>query len=171
MIIKILGMCLVFLSSCAIGYALGECYVSREKELRNIYEAIELMEGELSYTLLPVKNLIANASCRAKGITGDMFKLLSERLEEGTSPGEAWQYALEKKGPSMALKKSDCDSLTSLSYLFEAYELEEQQNHFEAFKLRLTQLINDAAESRKKNLRLVRLLGVYGGALICIIMF
>ena len=34
MIIKLLGMGIVFISSCAIGFCFGECFVSREKSLK-----------------------------------------------------------------------------------------------------------------------------------------
>ena len=171
MIIKILGMSIVFLSSCAIGFSFGECFVSREKELRNIYEVIELMEGELGYTMLSVKELFIKIAPRAKGASKNMFELLVHKLEEGMTPSEAWKFSLEKKAPSMSLKKSDCDILLSLSHLFEAYEYHEQQSYFSRLKAELSTLISIAGESCKKNLKLVRMLGVYGGALICIIMF
>ncbi len=171
MIIKALGMCLVFLSCCAIGFCLGECYVSRVKELKNLYGFFELMEGELQYSVLSVKELFLSVSPRVQGVTGEMLSLLCRKLEQDYTVPDAWKYALEKKAPSMSLKKTDCDTLKSLSHLFVSYSLEEQQEHFSRLKREVEVLIKEAEESRHKNLRLVRMLGVYGGALLCIIMF
>ena len=171
MIIKLLGMGIVFVSSCAIGFCLGECFVSREKELKNIYTIIEHMQRELGYTMLPVRELIIKVAPRAKGASANLMDMLAKKLQEGKSPSEAWSCSLEKKAPAMSLKKSDCQVLQSLGYLFEAYEYEEQQSNFERIKDEVSSLIDDASKSCKKNLRLVRMLGVYGGALLCVIMF
>ena len=71
----------------------------------------------------------------------------------------------------MSLKKSDSDYLTSCSDAFLAYDAGRQKLQLDALSDKICALAREAGEDKKKNCRLVRMLGVYGGVLICAILF
>ena len=71
----------------------------------------------------------------------------------------------------MALKNSDCEILTKSGYLFDAYSLDEQIANLGELKRRIENLACDALQYKKKNSRIVKMLGIYGGILLCIIVF
>ena len=171
MIIKIVGMVLVMVSASLIGCSFAQCLAARERELFNLADAVELMINELEYSLEPVKLLFYRVQPFAKGITGDLYELISQYVNDGMSAGEAWCKALEKTAPVMCLKKSDCDFMKSCSDVFSAYEAEQQKWQLRALKKKIEQLGNDAAQSRQKNSRLAGMLGIYGGVLICAVLF
>jgi len=171
MIIKLIGMAMVVVSSTLIGFGFAECMASRERELSNLADAVDLMLGELSYTAMPVINLVQQAAPRVNGFAGEMFDNMCKLINDGESAQEAWVSAINSKASQMSLKKEDADMLINSSYLFEAYEIDEQKKCFTQLKERLTSLASDASEYKKKNSKIARMLGLYGGILLCVIIF
>ena len=171
MIIKLVGMATVFLSSSALGFCLGECLCARERELGNLADAVEMMSGEVTYTALPLRDVVLAVTPRLKGACSEMFSYISEELKEDVPLSTAWENAIEKAAPSMYFKKTDALFLTKNSYLLTAYELEEQKNRLLELKEKILFLKEDALRVKNKNTGLFRMLGVYGGALLCVIIF
>lgn len=171
MIIKLIGMAMVVISSSLIGFGFAECMASRERELKNLGDAVDLMLGELGYTAMPVKDLICLCAPRVSGLAGEMFDYMHTLINEGESASEAWVNALKNKAPSMSFKKEDADVLINSSYLLEAYELGEQKRSFVQLKSRIVSLATGASELRQKNSKIAKMLGIYGGVLLCVIIF
>ncbi len=171
MIFKLIGMGLVIISSTLIGFGAAECMACRERELENLADAMDLMLGELCYSMLPVREIILKISPQVNGLAGSMFDYMCKCISEGDSASYAWNRALDVKAPEMSLKKADADALRTCSYLMEGYEAEEQKKNFSLLKSKLTQLAAEAGDSKRKNGKLARMFGVYGGVIVCIIIF
>ena len=171
MIIKLIGIATVFISSSAMGFAFGERFAAREKELRNLADGVELMLGELTYTLLPVAEIIGRVCPNVKGVCAEMFTAMTHHINNNLSPPEAWKKALLQNASAMCLTDADKNMLLSGAFLLSAYEVTEQQNHFAELKSRINRLVLQAEQSKTKNTGVVRMLGVYGGALACVLMF
>ena len=71
----------------------------------------------------------------------------------------------------MSLKPGDTQILEKSGYLLEAYGLEEQKTNLGALRQRVDSLASDAEEYKKKNSKIAKMLGIYGGLLLCIIVF
>lgn len=171
MIIKMVGMGIVMLSSTLIGLSFAECMASRERELLNLADAVELIINELSYTMAPIRDIVLSITPRVRGLAKEMFELMCKRINAGDTAGEAWIYALAGRATAMSFKKEDADCLGLCSSLLDAYEIDEQKTRLTTLKGKLISLADEAAESKKKNSRVVRMLGVYGGVLLCVIIF
>lgn len=171
MIIKIIGMCVVFISSGLIGLSFAECLASREKELLNIGNAVDIMSGELSYSASSVKDIILKITPRVRGEAKKMFETMSFYIEKDEPSSKAWEKSIMKNAPRMSLTKADAEFLSSLGFLLNAYEAEEQKNHFIELREKINTLAGEAGESKQKNSKMLKMLGFYGGALLCVIMF
>lgn len=171
MIIKTIGIMTVFLSSAAIGFGVSEGFCARQKELINLADSIELMQGELGYSFSPVREVIKRVCPNVKGACHGFFSSMVNMMENSLSPPRAWEKAIEQNADDMCLTQSDKNILISSSYLLSAYEIEEQQSHLSELKNRALKLAREAEQSKNKNTKLVRMLGVYGGALICVLLF
>lgn len=171
MICKLIGAILVIGSATLIGWGFSECMIARERELLNLADAVSHMADELGYTLEPVKHLFLKVAPYAKGDAATLFENINDLAQNGSTAAEAWCAALEENAPSMSLKKSDCDYLTSCSDAFLAYDAGRQKLQLDALSDKICALAREAGEDKKKNCRLVRMLGVYGGVLICAILF
>ena len=171
MIIKAIGMITIVLSSALLGFGFAECMASRERELENLVSAVERMIGELSYTHLAMKEIIFRVCPFVMGESRELFEDMCTSIQKGDSVAFAWCNALDGVAQMMSLKKEDADALKKCAYLLEAYELEEQKNCLEALKDKLKSLCADAEKAKRKNSSIVKMLGIYGGVLICIIVF
>ena len=171
MIIKILGMLLTLAASSGMGFCFAECLACREKELKNLVDAIEIMKSELLYTASPVKDIVCAVAPRVKGECFKLFSVMAEKLSSGCAPSQAWEYAVKETAFAMSLKSNDAEYISELGFLLEAYELSEQHNHFEEMKSRISVLCREASENVSKNAKLCKLSGIYGGALLCVLMF
>lgn len=171
MIIKLLGMGIIMLSSSLMGICFAECMASREKELINLLDAAEMISNELSYSMSPIKDIVCSIAPMVKGVCAEMFGVFKEQIEKGKTASEAWSYALDKKAAAMSLKKEDASYLKMLSTMFDAYEIDEQKRRINELKLRLSSLADNAQKAKNKNSKIAKMLGVYGGVLLCVIIF
>ena len=171
MIIKILGMLLTLAASSGMGFCFAECLIGRERELKNLVDAIEMMKGELMYSASPVRDIVRTVTPRVKGECFRLFSVMTEKLASGCAPSQAWEYAVKETALSLSMKQKDAEYISELGFLMEAYELDEQQNHFEEMKSRISVLCHEASENVSKNAKLCKMSGIYGGALLCVLMF
>ena len=169
MVLKLIGMLLVFVSSSLIGFGFAECMASRERELDNLSDAIDMMLSELSYGALPMRDVVSVVAPRVCGIAGEMLGLMCSLMDSGDTVSSAWEVAILQKAYTMSLRQSDRNILIKSAYLFEEYELEEQKKSLVRLRDKLSSLSSAAGEEKKKNSRIVKMLGVYGGVLLCII--
>ncbi len=171
MIFKLIGAVLVMVSASLIGCCFAECMVSRERELANLADAVLLMSDQLGYTLEPVKQLFLKVSPNTKGKVSLLFDKISALVDDGFTAGEAWCGALETLAPVMSLKKSDCEYISNCSDAFLAYDASQQKLQLQNLSERIRALAFEAGEEKRKNCKLVRMLGIYGGVMICAILF
>ena len=170
-IIKLIGMGVVLVSSGLMGFGIAECMISREKELYNLADLINSVINELEFTLNPVGEIILSVASDAKGMTKELADSMCTKLKEGESVSQAWEYALKVCGRTMSLRQTDCNMLASWSSLFNAYEINEQINRLHLLKNRILQVAESAGNEKNKNGKLVRMMGIYGGILLCVIIF
>ena len=171
MIIKLFGMIIIMFSSVALGFRMSDAMVQREYELKNLSDALTMMLGELGYTHSCIKDIFFKVNSLVKGETRELFDCICTKLERGESASIAWSTSVGENIDLMSLKPADCNQLQNYGYLLEAYGLDEQKTNLEALKMRVDSLAVDAEQFKKKNSRIVRMLGIYGGILLCIIVF
>lgn len=171
MITKIFAITLIMISTTLLGMSFADCMSTREKELRNLADAIGLMSDQLDYTLEPVKFLFKKVLFAAKGSSGILFEKISENVDSGKTASEAWKSAIENCKMTMCLSKKDYDILIGSSDSFCATELEQQKSLLKGLQSRIVALADNAFEFNRKNNRLARAIGIYGGIFICAVLF
>ena len=113
MIIKLGGILLVMISTTLLGFGFAECMSSRERELKNLADAIGCMINELEYSLEPVKILFKKVMLNAKGFSYELFEEIEKYINDGKTVSEAWEFAIRKKATVMCLNKNDCETLVN----------------------------------------------------------
>jgi len=170
-IIKISGMIIIMISSVILSRGVSECMAARERELSNLGDAISFMAGELGYTHLCMRDIVFRVTPYVKGVCGEFFQCICDGMQKGESASFAWTNAICTKGHAMSLKKEDVDYIQKTSHFLEAYELEEQIKCLDAMEKHIRERASLAGDIKRKNSRIVNMLGVYGGLLLCILVF
>ena len=171
MIIKIVGMVIILTSSALLGFGFAECMSSRARELMNIADALEIMISELSYGHFAISDIFFKVKSFVKGEASLMFEEICKNLERGDNASCAWSKAIDVHAKEMSLKIEDANAIKNSAYLLEAMELDEQKKFLLLLKERIMSLADEAAASGQKNSKIVKMLGIYGGILLCIIVF
>ena len=171
MIIKLIGMTFIMFSSVLLGNGFAECMASRERELDNVADAVAFMAGELGYTHLCMRDIIMRVTPYVKGVAGEFFECVCTNIQKGETASYAWENAISEKAVAMSLKKEDVEYIAGTSHFLEAHELDEQIGCLKIMENRIRELAVRAGDAKRKNSRMARMLGVYGGILFCILVF
>ena len=171
MIIKLVGMATILVSSSLIGFGCAERMSARERELSLLNDAIVLVRDELIYSHLAVRELVFRVAPRLAGCARDIFDTMCEYIRKGAGVPQSWENALEENSSSCALGKNDVEILKNSSFLFESYDFDEQEKALAQLADRIERCRNKAMVFKEKNSKIVKMLGVYCGILLCIIIF
>lgn len=166
-IIKYISLFLLFIMLSYIGIILSEKYKNRVIELKEMKNALNMLETKMKFTYEPIPNIFLEIAENFKNNIGNIFKKSVDLMKEKTA-GNAWQKALEKSTSSF--KKEDVDILKNLSNLLGKTSLEGQISEIELTKNFLETQIKKAEEEERKNKKMYRSLGVILGLVIVIIL-
>jgi stage III sporulation protein AB len=172
MVIKIIGAVVILGSTSIIGFSLARDCSKRPGILRELQAALQMLENEICY----MSNLLSDAFMRIyKASNTDaaiLFKDAADRLNLlGTTAYEAWETAVNDQYARLSLKKEDKAILLNFGKMLGNSDLDGQISNIRltASQLKLQEL--KAEETRKKNEKMYRSLGVLGGLALIIILF
>lgn len=153
--------------STMLGKAFANQYKDREKELKQVRSAFNMLKTKISYTYEPLPQIFLEMGTDFEGEIGHLFQLASIKMKE-LSAGEAWKYSLEHVRTN--LKAEDKKVLENLENLLGRTSIEGQLSEIELIEQFLEKQIEIAEEERRKNEKLYRSLGIMAGAMIAIIL-
>ncbi|ADL08076.1 stage III sporulation protein SpoIIIAB [Thermosediminibacter oceani] len=173
MLFKILGAILVIFSSTMIGFIIAGYYQQRPRTLRNLQQALSMLETEIDYGQTPLPEALKNVS---RSCDPEISKFL-ERVRqlllsiEGFTAGEAWEKSLREFRSQFPLQESDFEILTSFGKYLGSSDKDDQIRNL---KLTLSQLRQQevlAVEEKQKNEKMWRYLGVLTGLTVVLLLY
>jgi len=170
--IKVIGCMFIIASSSCMGYMLGAKYSMRVKELKFIKMSLQMLETEIAYSNTPLAEAFDSVQKRSSGTIRELFKAMSQNLYKRvySTVGEAFEMAISKTKEKMSLTIEDMDILKSFGHTMGSSDVEGQ---VKSFKMVIKQLDGQelkAEESRNKNERMYKNLGVLSGLAIVILL-
>lgn len=167
LIFKLLLLGLIIAVSTAIGILFSKKYANREKELKEMKNALNIFSTKIKFTYEPIPTLFMEISNKIGGNVGNIFSRAVSRMKE-MSAGEAWVMALEETKTNLI--KEDIGVIKNLSRLLGQTDLEGQISEIEVVNNFLTIQLENAGEEKRKNEKMYRTLGVVAGLTIAIIL-
>lgn len=170
--LKLIGSLIVIASTGIMGFYYGDIFYRRVKQLTSIQYAINLLEAEIVFTSTPLSEAFKNVANKTKEPINKIFEYLSMRLmdKEVTDVQSAFFEALKKNKGELYFNKEEVEVLASFMSALGASDVEGQKKNFNITSKKLESLEKLAEESRRKNEKLFRYLGVCTGMLIVIIL-
>ena len=86
MTVKMIGALLIMAGCGGIGFALCLNHKRQEEALTQLIHSLQWIQCELNYRMTPLPDLCRGASCVAKGIVGQFYKILALELEQQMTP-------------------------------------------------------------------------------------
>ena len=172
MLLKIIGSAVVVATTSILGYALSINYKRRPAELRELQGLLQMLENEIGY----LSNLLVDAfekisrSSRSKTVI--FFNAAAENLKSCSSIGasNAWEKAVRDNIETTSLNKEDEEILVSFGKMLGISDVEGQIKNIRLLQSQLKLQEQKAEESRQKNERMYKSLGVLGGIAIVIML-
>lgn len=170
--IKIIGSIFVIFSSAGIGYILGKDFSKRVIQLKQLRMSLQMLETEITYSSTPLPYAFEIISQKCGSPVKEIFKAVSDKLKgrHYSTVGEAFEKALLDCNNMTCYKKEDMEILKSFANSLGSSDREGQIKSFNLVIKQLEGQENIAEESRAKNEKMYKSLGLLSGLAIAIIL-
>lgn len=113
-VFKFLILMLIWASSTCIGILISKKYASRVIELREIKNALNILETKIKFTYEPLPDIFNNISKSMENNIGNIFEMACKQMNM-MSAQEAWEYSVDNS--LLNLNKEDTNVLKELGKL------------------------------------------------------
>lgn len=165
--IKYITLILILFSSSYIGILISKKYSNREKDLKEMKNALNMFLTKIKLTYSPIPEIFEEISTKTKNNIGQIFKIASENMEY-VPAGIAWEESLNSSNTNM--NKEDIEILRGLSNLLGKVDLEGQVNEVELVYTFLDTQIERAEKEKSKNEKMYKTLGITLGLAMVVIL-
>lgn len=166
-IIKYIGIVLVFIITFLIGYLISKKYSNRVEELKEIQVALDILENKIKFTYEPLRNIFVEMKKLLKGNISKLFEDVSMNLADKNVETAFFQALSNMKAN---LLEEDLEIIRSLSKILGKTEKEGQVSQIELTKTFIKAQIKKAEIEEAKNSKLYKTLGATMGLAFAIIL-
>lgn len=166
-IIKYIGIFLVFLISLYIGNLISKKYTLRLKELKEIKNAIDIVESKIKFTYEPLPEIFLQTSKMLSSNISQIFVQASNNMKTYDAE-EAWNNSIDKTNTN--LNEEDIESIKNFGTMLGKTDKEGQINRIELTKTFIEMQIEKARIEEEKNAKMYKTLGAVIGLAIVIIL-
>ena len=169
LLFKIVGSCMVILSSFLIGNSKAAEYKERIKYLESFLLCITKLENEISFTKTPITKAFKNISSGAHPAIEKIFKEAFCEMENFTGEllSDIWKKTVLENSERMF--NEDKELIISFSSCFTESDADGQIKNIELYKSKISQAVDNAKEVCGSNMKLYKSLGLYCGILISVL--
>lgn len=166
-IIKYIELILVFCTTTLIGTIISNKYKKRVDELKEMKNALNMLETKMKYTYEPIADIFKQISTNLNCNISNIFKKAMSNMKYN-SAGEAWENALYNTATN--LNQEDINTLKNLSKLLGKTSIEGQISEIKLTINFLDTQIEKAEEEKNRNQKLYKNLGIIVGLTLIIIL-
>lgn len=116
-IIKFLILTMIFLLSAFVGILISKKYVSRVIELKEIRNALNMLEAKIKFTYEPLSEIFNTIAKNLRPNISKIFSVASNKMNK-VSAKEAWELAIDEA--SLNINNEDKNVLKDLGKLLRA---------------------------------------------------
>lgn len=167
LVFRLFILAMIIVVSSIIGILFSKRYADREKEIKEMKNALNMFSTKIKFTYEPIPNVFMEIANKIEGNVGTIFDRAANRMKE-ISAGEAWNQALEESKNNF--NKEDIAIIKNLNRLLGQTDLDGQLSEIEVVNDFLTTQLEKASEERRKNEKMYRTLGLVTGLTIAIIL-
>ena len=166
-IFKYIIIFMIFLISTIIGYLISKKYSSRVQELKEMQNAINILESKIKFTYEPLPEIFIQISTLLNNNIGEIFKNASNTIKQ-KRVNIAWEEALTNSQTNFT--KEDLEILKNIGRLLGKTDKDGQVSQLVLSKTFISSQIEKAENEEKKNSKMYKTLGTVVGLAIIIIL-
>lgn len=171
--IKLLGACLILLSTSAFGFRKSRAFAERPRQIRQMRGALSLLRTEISFGSRRLDRICEQIGRREQEPVRFLYARCAEYLKalDGVSTFECWKRAVEETWPMTALKQPEREVMIDFGKTLGISDREDQLAHLARTQTNLEVEESRAREEQERYEKMCKSLGVLGGALIVILIY
>lgn len=166
-IIKYISIILVFFLSVYIGNLISIKYTLRLKELKDIKNALNIIESKIKFTYEPIADIFIQTSKMVSKNISEIFLQATNNMKTDNAE-EAWYKSVETVTTNLSLE--DKENLKSFGKMLGKTNKEGQISRIELTKTFIEMQVEKAKYEEQKNAKLYKTLGVVVGLVFVIIL-
>lgn len=166
-IIKYISLFLVFCISFYIGNLISKKYSLRLKELKDIKNALNIIESKIKFTYEPLPDIFMQTSKMVSNNISQIFVQASNNMKTDNAE-QAWEKSIQTSTTS--LNKEDIENIKSFGKMLGKTDKEGQLSRIELTKTFIEMQIEKAKIDEQKNAKMYKTLGAICGLAFVIIL-
>lgn len=144
----------------------------RYLELKELAECLQILDGQVRYTMSPLPEILTEIEKRRKSEVGALFGRIGRELNrrEGETLMEIWERILAEERSGFAIGKEEWDAFRSLGKGLGYLDVSMQEKYLEGYQKQLSKQLPEARRAWKERERVIRSLGVVSGVMLLLIL-
>ncbi|MCX7885196.1 MAG: stage III sporulation protein SpoIIIAB [Caloramator sp.] len=170
--LKILGSIIVVASTSIIGLLYAMTFTERVRQIVDMQYALNMLESEVVFKATPIAEAFYNVSLNCSDTIKKFFIYMSNLIKDKKVQSilEAYDSALNEFKSDFYFEKDEIEVIRAFMQALGSGDLEAQKKNFNITVEKLKMFEKSAQESKRKNERLYKYLGVCCGIMIVIIL-
>ncbi|MCX4269713.1 MAG: stage III sporulation protein AB [Lachnospiraceae bacterium] len=171
MLIRILGIVVVLLASCGLGFRISYELSYRIEDLQQIKRVLVMLRGEIKYANTPLTEAWSSIAFRVPEPWKSFLKELTEAMEayDGDTFASIFQKMQKKYLDGTSLLSKDINRLADFGANLGYLDKEMQLGSIDLYLEELEGEMKEAEGKAEKNSKLYRIMGMAVGVLILLI--
>ncbi|TCT22629.1 stage III sporulation protein AB [Melghiribacillus thermohalophilus] len=161
---KILGAILLLCATTWIGFDVSSTLSNRPRQIRQLKNALQVMEAEIVYGQSPVSEVCFHLSSQLPEPLRAFFQRVYQRLtEHHGSLYEVWQEELDHFWPQTAMKQTEKEIMDQFGKTLGQHDFTQQQKHIYLAISHLDRELKNAEDEMNRYSKMAKSLGVLIG--------
>jgi stage III sporulation protein AB len=170
--VKLIGAVLILFAGTMIGFYQALQLSRRPRQIRQLIQALQRLETEISYGLTPLPAALLTISRQISLPLSQIFLLAGEQLTSfGRTTEESWRYAINIGWLDTAMQASEKEVFQQLGLTLGLTDREDQIKHLRLTVSQLQAEEMTAWEEQKRYEKMWKSLGLLSAALVVILMY
>lgn len=154
-----------------IGFEISNRFRERPKIIRQLKNALQILEAEILYSQLPLQDAFESIAKQLPNPTKLFFQGLSNNLtKEKTDLYNVWSQQIDQLDETTAMGKNEKEILMQFGRTLGQHDFNQQQKHIQLAVYHLDRELEEARDNEFKYSKMAKSLGLLCGLFIVLLL-
>ena len=163
---KWLGVLLFIFTTTWIGFEWSRSLNERPKHIRQLKNALRILEAEMMYSQLPLKEAFRSIAKQLPYPTNSFFQQLSDGMHNTVELSKLWNEEIETFTKNSAISTNEKEVLKQFGQTLGQHDFIQQQKQIQLAMQHLDRELEEASDNHRKYGKMAKSLGFLSGLFI-----
>ncbi|SHF59969.1 stage III sporulation protein SpoIIIAB [Ornithinibacillus halophilus] len=168
---KWIGAILFILTTTWVGFEWSQSLTRRPKQIRQLKNALQILEAEILYSQLPLRDAFLTISNQIPDPTKSFFLQLAEEMTTNNNDfGSIWKNSVDSYISKSSLNQTEKEILIQFGQTLGQHDFTQQQKHIQLTLHHLERELQEAIDNHYKYSNMAKTLGFLCGIFIVLLL-